>query len=100
CRPLRPAPFPYTTLFRSKSLDRGGFTPLLYAARENCRECADILVRHGADLNLADPGGVSPLVIALINGNFDIAKRLIEAGADVRSEEHMSALQSRENLVC
>ena len=68
---------------RSKSLDRGGFTPLLYAARENCRECAEILLKHGADVNMPDPAGVVPMVIAMINGNFDIAKRLIEAGADV-----------------
>ncbi|MEO6368358.1 MAG: ankyrin repeat domain-containing protein, partial [Steroidobacteraceae bacterium] len=68
---------------RSKSLDRGGFTPLMYAARENCRECADILIKHGADVNMPDPAGVVPMVIAMINSNFDIAKRLIEAGADV-----------------
>jgi ankyrin repeat protein len=68
---------------RAKSLDRGGFTPLLYAARENCRECVEILIRHGADLNKSDPTRVVPLVIAMINGNFDIARRLVEAGADV-----------------
>ncbi len=68
---------------RAKSLDRGGFTPLLYAARENCRECVDVLLRHGADVNLPDPSGVVPMVIAMINGNTDIARRLIEAGADV-----------------
>jgi ankyrin repeat protein len=68
---------------RAKSLDRGGLTPLLYAARENCRECVDILLKHGADVNLPDPTNVVPMVIAMVNGNFDIAKRLIEAGADV-----------------
>ena len=55
---------------RAKSLDRGGLTPLLYAARENCRECVDILIKHGADLNLPDPSRVVPLVIAMINGNL------------------------------
>jgi ankyrin repeat protein len=68
---------------RAKSLDRGGFTPLLYAARENCRECVDILLKYKADVNLPDPSGVPPLVIAMMNGNWDIAKKLIEAGADV-----------------
>jgi ankyrin repeat protein len=68
---------------RSKQLDRGGFTPLLYAARENCRECTEILLKHGADVNLPDPSGVVPMVIAMTNGNFDIAKKLVEAGADV-----------------
>ena len=68
---------------RSKSLDRGGFTPLMYAARENCRECADILLDAGADVNMPDPAGVPPLVIAMMNGNWDIAKRIVEEGADV-----------------
>lgn len=68
---------------RAKSMDRGGFTPLLYAARENCRECVEALIRHKADLDLPDPTGVVPMVIAMINGNTDIAKRLIEAGANV-----------------
>jgi ankyrin repeat protein len=68
---------------RAKSLDRGGFTPLLYAARENCRECVDILLKHKADVNLGDPSEVSPLSVAMLNANWDIAKRLVEAGADV-----------------
>jgi ankyrin repeat protein len=68
---------------RAKSLDRGGFTPLLYAARENCRECVEILLAHKADVNLGDPTNVVPLSIAMLNANWDIAKRLVEAGADV-----------------
>jgi uncharacterized protein len=68
---------------RSKSLDRGGFTSLMYAARENCRACVDILLKHKVDVNLPDPSGVVPMVIAMTNGNWDIAKRLVEAGADV-----------------
>jgi ankyrin repeat protein len=68
---------------RAKSLDRGGLTPLLYAARENCRECVEILLKHKVDVNLADPSEVSPLSVAMLNANWDIAKRLVEAGADV-----------------
>jgi uncharacterized protein len=68
---------------RAKFLDRGGFTPLLYAARENCRECVEVLLKHKVDVDLPDPSGMSPMVIAMMNGNWDIAKRLIEAGADV-----------------
>jgi ankyrin repeat protein len=68
---------------RAKFLDRGGFTPLLYAARENCRECVDVLLKHKVDGDLPDPSGMSPMTIAMMNGNWDIAKRLIEAGADV-----------------
>jgi ankyrin repeat protein len=68
---------------RAKQLDSGGFTPLMYAARENCRECIPILLKHGADVTLPDPGGMSPLSIALMNGTWDVAKSLIEAGSDV-----------------
>jgi ankyrin repeat protein len=68
---------------RAKSLDRGGFTPLLYAARENCRECVEILLKFGADVNLGDPSEVVPLSVAMLNSNWDIARRLVEAGADV-----------------
>jgi ankyrin repeat protein len=68
---------------RPKDLDTGGLTPLLYAARENCIACVDVLLKHGADINLPDPDGVSPLNLAIMNANWDLAKKLIEAGADV-----------------
>ena len=68
---------------RPKSLDSGGFTPLLYAARENCKACVDVLLANGADINLPDPDGVAPLHLAIMNANWDLAKQLIEAGADV-----------------
>jgi len=68
---------------RPKNLDSGGFTPLLYAARENCIACVDVLLANGADINLPDPDGVSPLRLSVLNANWDLAKRLIEAGADV-----------------
>ncbi|HUK33109.1 MAG TPA: ankyrin repeat domain-containing protein [Vicinamibacterales bacterium] len=68
---------------RPKSLDSGGFTPLLYAARENCLACVDVLLKNKADIDLPDPDGVSPLLLAIMNANWDLAKQLIVAGADV-----------------
>jgi ankyrin repeat protein len=68
---------------RPKNLDSGGFTPLLYAARENCRACVEVLLRNGADINLPDPDGVSPLLLGIMNANWDLVKQLILAGADV-----------------
>jgi len=68
---------------RAAPRDRGGFTPLMYAARGNCGECVEVLLKHKADVNLADPSFVVPLSIAMMNDNWDIAKRLVEAGADV-----------------
>jgi ankyrin repeat protein len=68
---------------RPKSLDSGGLTPLLYATRENCRACVEVLLKSGADINLPDPDGVSPLLVAIMNANWDMADQLIAAGADV-----------------
>jgi ankyrin repeat protein len=68
---------------RPKDMNRGGFTALLYAARESCIPCAKELLDHGADINLGDPDGVTPLIIALSNIHWDMGKFLIERGADV-----------------
>ena len=68
---------------RPKSLDSGGLTPLLYAARENCMACVEVLLENGADIDLPDPDGVSPLLVAILNANWDLARQLIMAGADV-----------------
>jgi len=68
---------------RPKDMNRGGFTPLLYAAREGCVPCVDELLKGKADINLEDPHGTTPLVLALMNMKFDTAKFLIEKGADI-----------------
>jgi uncharacterized protein len=68
---------------RIKIMQNGGFTALLYAAREGCVECIAALVEGGADVDLTDPDGMTPLVLALLNRNFDAAGELIERGADV-----------------
>lgn len=68
---------------RAKDTNSGGLTPLMYAARDNCLECAQILVKYHADVNMADPDGVAPVTVAIQNQNWDVAKFLISAGADV-----------------
>jgi uncharacterized protein len=68
---------------RPKDMNRGGFTPLLYAAREGCAECARHLIAAGADPDLADPERITPLVMALMNLHFEVAVALINGGADV-----------------
>ncbi|MEJ1964151.1 MAG: ankyrin repeat domain-containing protein [Gammaproteobacteria bacterium] len=68
---------------RPKDMNRGGFTPMLYAAREGCVECVRELLKGKADIDLADPHGTSPLVLALMNMKFDTAKFLIENGANI-----------------
>ncbi len=68
---------------RMQARPSGGFTPLLYAARRGCVECARLLLEHGADVNLADPDGVSPLLLATLNFNFDTAALLVSRHANV-----------------
>jgi uncharacterized protein len=68
---------------RAKRTNAGGLTALMYAARENCLECINVLLKHRVDVDLPDPDGVAPVTIAIMNTNWDIAKRLIDAGADV-----------------
>ena len=60
----------------------GGFTPLLFAAREGCLDCARTLVDAGADLNLSDPENISPLLMSVMNTHFDLAAYLITKGAN------------------
>jgi ankyrin repeat protein len=59
----------------------GGFTALLYAARQGCLACVMHLVEAGADVNLGDPKGVTPLIMAITNFNFDAAAYLLRKGA-------------------
>ncbi len=68
---------------RYKNMPTGGLTPLLYAVRENCKACVDALLQHKVNILLPDPDGIAPLTLAMMNGNWDIAKRLLDAGADV-----------------
>ena len=60
----------------------GGLTALLYAARDGCYECVEAMIERGADVNMPTPEGVTPLMIALDNDNNDIAKLLLDKGAN------------------
>ncbi|HUK03032.1 MAG TPA: ankyrin repeat domain-containing protein [Steroidobacteraceae bacterium] len=68
---------------RAKRTNAGGLTPLMFAARENCRACVEVLLKHHVDVDKPDPDGFAPVTVAILNGHWDIAKRLIDAGADV-----------------
>jgi len=61
---------------------RGGFSALLFAARDGALESARVLLEHGADPNLLDPDFTSPLLMALTNFHFDLAALLLEHDAN------------------
>jgi uncharacterized protein len=68
---------------RPKDMNKGGLTPLLYAAREGCVDCIRHLIAAGADPDLEDPERITPLVMAIMNLHFEAAAELIRGGADV-----------------
>jgi ankyrin repeat protein len=73
---------------RPKDLNKGGFTPLHYAAREGCAACVQKLLTAGADPDSEDPDRETPLLLALENMHFDTAAVLVtgvngKGGADL-----------------
>jgi len=61
----------------------GGLTALLYAARDGCYDCVEALIASGADVNVPTLAeGVTPLMIALDNDNNDVARLLLDHGAN------------------
>ena len=63
-------------------LPKGGWTALMYAARQGARNAVAALAESGADLNAADPDGSTPLALAAINGHAAVVSLLLEKGAD------------------
>jgi ankyrin repeat protein len=62
---------------------QGGFTALLHAVRDGHAEAARVLLDAGADIDRPSAGDLtSPLVLAMINGHFDLGMELLERGAD------------------
>ena len=79
----------------------GGFTPLLFAAREGHLEVIGPLVRAGADVddllakevqgktyNIGGGVGMSALVLSVYNAHYDVAKELLDLGANPDASEN------------
>jgi ankyrin repeat protein len=63
--------------------DAGGLTALLHAARQGHVDAVRALLDGGADVNVVSgTDETSPLLIATINSQWDVALLLIERGAD------------------
>lgn len=59
----------------------GGYTPLLFAARDGDLESAKVLLAAGANANDVAASGASALVVALYSGNRALARFLLDNGA-------------------
>jgi len=74
---------------------QGGMTALHYAVREGHRETVRALLDAGARVDQPTLGdGSTPLLVAAINGRYDLAMELLERGADpdVASEDGATPL--------
>ena len=62
---------------------QGGLTALHFAVRQGSANAVRALAEGGVDLNVPSPGDhATPLLVALINGHFDVASYLVEKGAN------------------
>ncbi len=63
-------------------LPRGGFSPVMLAAREGALDSARVLADAKANLDLQDPEGTTALMLAIMNVHYDVALMLVEKGAN------------------
>jgi ankyrin repeat protein len=73
-----------TTLTERKHADHptGGFTALMYAARNGHEETVRALIAGGADPKLTNGDGATATIVAIVNDRLDLAKTLVDLGAD------------------
>jgi uncharacterized protein len=63
-------------------INGGGFSPLLFAARNGDVESARLLLAAGASVDDVTPDGTSALVVASHSGHGPLASLLLQKGAD------------------
>jgi ankyrin repeat protein len=88
-----------------ETIQRGGSTPLLFAARLGSVESARILLDAGAGVNDTAPDGTSALLMAAYSGHVELAEFLLDRGAKPDAETagytalHITALTGDMELV-
>jgi uncharacterized protein len=60
-----------------------GQTALMLAAGDGCGQVVDWLVERGAALNYTAKYGLSALMLAVIRGHTDVARKLTDAGTNI-----------------
>ena len=90
-------PFKYNELIGNY----GGLTALHFAARQGATDTVRVLVEGGADVNVLTAGDkTTPMLIAAVNGQFDLVSYLLEKGGDPNraSDAGMTPLYAVLNL--
>jgi ankyrin repeat protein len=89
-------------LFNEQVAWQGGMTPLLYAVRQGHVDVAMALLDAGVPVNQRKGGdGASALLVATVNGQFDLAGLLLDRGADPKlvAENGVAPLYAAINLM-
>ena len=60
----------------------GGFTAVMFAVRNGHENVVRALVKGGADLKATNGDGLTATSIAIVNDRFDLARTLLDLGAD------------------
>ena len=68
-----------------------GLSPLIFAASKGAASSVEQLIKNGANVNYKDYSGTSVLAWALLGNYKDIAKNLIENGANPKAHQVMIA---------
>src|SRR5579871_1905575 len=73
-----------STITERKNEDHpsGGFTALMFAVRNGHEDVVRALVKGGADLKATNADGATATIVAIANDRFDLAKELLDMGAD------------------
>jgi ankyrin repeat protein len=72
---------------RAQYRPTGGLTPLTYAARAGCTQCVRAILAAGEHVDRPTPDGVTALMLAIDNYQFDTAKALLESGANPHASD-------------
>ncbi len=65
----------------------GAMTALLYASRDGALESAQMLLAAKAPVNQPEANAITPLLIAIANGHPDVARFLLDHGADANAAD-------------
>ncbi len=73
----------------SPNAKQGGITVLMEASRRGRThlQVAAALIRAGAEIDVQDPYGVTPLLFAAISGSPETIRRLLKNGANVKAKD-------------
>lgn len=86
-----------TLIARDADVNKTGWTPLHYAASSGASDAqamVALLLEHSAYIDAASPNGTTPLMMAAQYGEIDVARLLLQEGADptIRNQQGLTAL--------